>query len=58
MKRTLGSTLAAIVLTITTLTIPAQAYTMESDGFTITPQPGDPGLLDPVQISPERPGHL
>ena len=37
MKRTLGSTLAAIVLTITTLTIPAQAYTMESDGFTITP---------------------
>lgn len=37
MKRTLGSTLAAIVLTITTLTIPAQAYTMEADGFTITP---------------------
>ena len=37
MKRTLGSTLAAIVLTITTLTVPAQAYTMESDGFTITP---------------------
>mgnify|MGYP005770258627 FL=1 len=37
MKRTLGSTLAAIVLTITTLTIPAQAYTMESDRFTITP---------------------
>ena len=37
MKRTLGSTLAAIVLTITTLTIPAQAYTMGSDGFTITP---------------------
>lgn len=37
MKRTLSSALAAIVLTITTLTIPVQAYTMEADGFTIAP---------------------
>lgn len=37
MKRTLGSALTAIVLTVTTLTVPAQAYTMEPDGFTITP---------------------
>ena len=37
MKRTLGSALTAIVLTVTALTVPAQAYTMEPDGFTITP---------------------